>query len=52
MEFELNLVHLHMRFSAEKFLPVAEIPDEYNLPKTTHTIDRDQMTEILNKLLE
>jgi len=52
MEFELNLLHLHMRFSAEKFQPVAEIPDEYPLPKTTRTIDRDQMTEILNRLLE
>ncbi len=52
MEFELNLMNLHMRFSAEKFQPLAEIPAEYDLPKTTRTIDRDQMTEILNKLLE
>lgn len=52
MEFELNLLHLHMRFSAEKFQPIAEIPAEYDLPKSTRTINRDQMTEILNKLLE
>ncbi len=52
MEFELNLLHLHMRFSAEKFQPIADIPDEYNLPKSTRTIDRDEMTRILNKLLE
>jgi GLPGLI family protein len=52
MEFELNLLHLHMRFSAEKFLPTAEIPVEYNVPKSIRTIDRDQMTEILSKLLE
>ncbi len=52
MEFELKLLHLHMRFSAEKFQPVAEIPDEYNLPKSIRTIDRDQMTQILGKLLE
>jgi hypothetical protein len=52
MEFELNLLHLHMRFNAEKFQPVAEIPEEYDLPKSTRTIDRDEMTRILNKLLE
>ena len=52
MEFELTLLHLRMRFSAEKFQPVADIPEEYNLPKSTRTIDRDEMTRILNKLLE
>jgi len=52
MEFELKLMHLRMRFSAEKFQPLADFPEEYDLPKTTRTINRDQMTEILNKLLE
>jgi GLPGLI family protein len=52
MEFELTLLQLHMRFSAEKFDPVAEIPVEYDLPKNIRTISRDQMTEILNKLME
>jgi GLPGLI family protein len=52
MEFELNLLHLHMRFSAEKFQPIAEIPEEYAIPKSARTIDRDEMTKILNKLLE
>jgi len=52
MEFELNLLDLKMRFTAEKFQPLAETSEIINLPKNIRTISRDQMTEILNKLME
>jgi hypothetical protein len=52
MEFELNLLYLKMRFSAEKFQTLAETSGEPDLPKNIRMISRDQMTEILNKLME
>jgi hypothetical protein len=52
MEFELKLLYLHMRFTAEKFQPLDETSDIFDLPKNIRIINRDQMTEILNKLME
>jgi hypothetical protein len=52
MEFELNLLHLKMRFTAEKFHPLAESADKKDFPKNTRPITRDQMTEILNRLMD
>jgi hypothetical protein len=52
MEFELNLLYLKMRFSAEKFETLAETSGVIDLPENTRMISRDQMTEILNKLME
>lgn len=51
MEFELKLLTLRMRFTAEKFQPVASVPDKADLPEHTKDVSRDQMTEILAKLL-
>jgi hypothetical protein len=51
MEFELKLLSLRMRFTAEKYQPAAEVPDKADLPKETRDVSRDQMVEILAKLL-
>jgi hypothetical protein len=52
MEFELNLLYLRMRITAEKFQPAAEASGETEFPANSKTISRDQMTEILSKLME
>jgi len=52
MEFELNMVYLKMRFSAEKFLPLSDITRINNPARTFRTISRDQMTELLSSLLD
>lgn len=52
MEFELRLLHLNMRFSAERYQDL----DSLNLEPTIHSsskdVSRSQMTQILNKLLQ
>ncbi len=52
MEFELNLLHLKMRFTAEKFHPMEESANKMDFPKNARFITRDQMTEILNRLMD
>lgn len=52
MEFELNLLYLKMRFTAEKFQPLEEASSLPDFPKNIRIISRDKMTEILNKLME
>jgi hypothetical protein len=52
MEFELTLLHLKMRFTAEKFHPLAESGNQADIPQNACSISRDQMTEILNHLLD
>ena len=52
MEFELRLLYLNMRFTAEKFQPMADKSDESSVPENTRNISRDQMTEILGRLME
>lgn len=52
MEFELNLLYLKMRFVAEKY----QISDDYDFknkpPDNSKLVSRDQMTQILNRLME
>jgi len=52
MEFELNLLHLKMRFTAENFHPLAESSYKKDFPKNTRAITREQMTEILKRLMD
>jgi hypothetical protein len=52
MEFELTLLYLKMRFEAEKF---ESFEEEILKPKVNHNskrVSRDQMTQILNRLME
>ena len=50
LEFELTMLHLKMRFTAEKFEPGIEMPPPEN-PENIKTVSRDQMTQILNRLM-
>ena len=52
MEFELNMLYLRMRFSAEKFHNPGTESQIAKLPENVKHISRDQMTQILNKLME
>jgi hypothetical protein len=52
MEFELNLLYLKMRFVAEKFQPLNEKDLATKIPDNARQVSRDQMTQILNKLME
>jgi hypothetical protein len=52
MEFELNLINLKMRFVAEKFQALNENDFNHKLPENSKLVNRDQMTQILNKLME
>jgi GLPGLI family protein len=52
MEFELNLLHLRMRFTAENFTPLTETDMTNNLPHNAKTVNRDQMAQILTRLME
>jgi GLPGLI family protein len=52
MEFELNLLYLKMRFTADKFQTLSVDPTKNALPKNIRDITRDQMTQLLNKLME
>jgi hypothetical protein len=52
MEFELKLLYLHMRFTAEKFQSQPDNPEHSTIPKDIRHISRDQMTRLLNKLMD
>ncbi len=52
MEFELNLLYLRMRFVAEKFNCSNEVVQPNIVPGKVKVVSRDQMTQILNKLME
>jgi GLPGLI family protein len=52
MEFELKLSYLRMRFVAEKYQPIHEVDITPRLPSNIKQVSRDQMTQILNKLME
>jgi GLPGLI family protein len=52
MEFELNLLHLRMKFVAEKFHDLNMEGQFSKIPDNMKVISRDQMTQILNKLME
>jgi len=52
MEFELDLLYLKMRFAAEKYHTLDREFAENKLPENVKMVSREQMTQILNKLLE
>ena len=52
MEFELNLISLKMRFVAEKYQALNENDFNRKPPENSKLVSRDQMTQILNKLME
>lgn len=51
MEFELQLLHLKMRFVADKYTKL-EGEIECKPEKTSKEVSRNQMTQILNKLMD
>jgi GLPGLI family protein len=51
MEFELNLLYLKMRFVAEKYQTLSSEDFKNNLPENSKRVNRDQMTQILNRLM-
>ena len=52
IEFELKLLHLKMRFVAEKFQPLADYDFNQQFNRKSKHVSRLQMTQILNKLME
>jgi len=52
MEFELKLLYLKMRFTAENYQSQLTEIDRSVFPKNTRHINRDQMTTLLNKLMD
>ena len=52
MKFELQLLHLRMDFTADNFQPGDDNGSRLKVPNSAVDISRDQMTQILNKLLE
>jgi len=52
MEFELNLLDLRMRFVAEKFHDLNVGTSLNKIPDNMKVVNRDQMTQILHKLME
>jgi hypothetical protein len=53
MEFELDLLYLRMRFVADEYHSSFEQYEQRNrIPEHVKVVSRDQMTQILNKLME
>lgn len=52
MEFELNLLYLKMRFVAEKYQVLNEVDFKNKLPENIRVVSRDQMTQLLSRLME
>lgn len=52
VQFEMQLFHLRMKFSAEKFISQSGRQSRMTVPVSTTEITRDQMAQILLKLLE
>jgi len=52
MEFELKLLYLKMRFTAEDYQSQTAEIGQAIFPKNTRFISRDQMTKLLNKLID
>jgi GLPGLI family protein len=51
MEFEMFMLNLHMRLTAEKFISDSSKKDNFDLPESTQDITREQMTGILARLM-
>jgi hypothetical protein len=52
MEFELNMFFLNMRFSADKFIPLADNETNFHIPKKYIKLTRDQMCQVLARYME
>lgn len=52
MEFELSLLYLKMRFEAEKYEPIDSVVIQPKVNNKSKLVSRDQMTQILNRLME
>jgi GLPGLI family protein len=52
MEFELKLLYLHMRFEAEKYQALDDYSITPKINENSKQVSRNQMTQILNKLME
>ncbi len=52
MEFELQLLYLKMRFVAEKYEPITNQQLKPKVNQNSKIVSRDQMTQILNRLME
>lgn len=52
MEFELNMFFLNMRFTADKFVPLADNETHFHIPKKYITLTREQMCQILARYME
>jgi GLPGLI family protein len=52
MEFELTLLYLKMRFEAEKYDTIEEELLQPKVHQNSKLVSRDQMTQILNRLMD
>ncbi|MBN2481666.1 MAG: hypothetical protein JXB19_08000 [Bacteroidales bacterium] len=52
MQFELQLLHLRMEFTAVRFQPGAGRGPKLTIPENITEVTRDQMLQILDKLME
>lgn len=52
MEFELKLLYLNMHFIAEKYEPLQKNNITIKTPENTKNVTREQMTQILSRLME
>ena len=52
MEFELKLLYLNMHFIAEKYEPLQKKNLAIKTPENTKNVTREQMTQILSRLME
>lgn len=52
MEFELKLMHLNMRFTAESFHTLDSAILEPRFSESSRQVTRSQMTQILNRLIQ
>jgi len=52
MEFEMKLLDIHMRFTAEKYQPLPDNKIENVFPKKTKEVSRVQMARLMERLLE
>ncbi len=52
MEFELNMFFLNMRFTADKFVPLADNETNFHIPKKYIKLTREQMCQVLARYME
>lgn len=52
MDFQLSMSGMKMKFTAEKFQQMENLAVNVNLPVNSSEVTREQMTQIMNKLME